>query len=1010
VQRPVTTLMFVLFFVILGVTAYFNLNVERYPQVDFPLVSIKTIYPGASPEEVEKDVLKEIEDAVVEVSEIKTIVSRAYNNFGFVLVEFNLGVDINVKAMELKDKVEAIANDLPDIVEKPIIEKTDPLSVSVLDIVLKSPNHTPKQLYHFADTKIKSFLTSIKGIASVNITGGREREIRIKLDTHLMKGKFVTILDVIQAVKAYNVNFPGGGIERKDDEINVRFYGEYQSIDEIKEMLLTTPEGDRFPLKEIALVEDGQTNFKQNALYNSQEVVLFSLVKVSGGNGVEIARQVEQRWPALKAMLEPGMEVILANDTTSYTMQETHDTIKNILLGIFLTIFVLLVFTANLRTTFITAIVLPTSLIAAMFFVSVSGFTINSMTLLAAATVLGTLIANAIIIIESAVARMERGQDPETAAIEGTKDVTAAVLASSGTNLAVFIPIGFMGGIVGEFMGQFGMTVVYATLISIAVSFSLTPMLIAKILRQTEGAKKGRLEKLSDWINAFIIREYKRVFEFLFRNKILSISMCAVIFMGLISLAQYVGNEFIPASDVDKVEISIKTPLGSSIAKTMEKVRIIEDRVRSYPEVADILSKIGENGVENASILLNLVSKQNRTVSDLQLTQRIIPDISDIPDIEVDVKRAGSSTGEADLTIHAYGPDYEGMVAYAEKIKTEMNKTHVFRSVSSSHRIPKNEYRFIPDQKKLKMYGISNRQIAATIRSSIYGDDTNIYRSRGESYDIRISLNEPFINSHNAFNNMYVASRKGMIGITELGEVVSTASVPELMRRDRRRIVQIDGYIAKGTSGEIRATLDKTLATLEKGDGYGYYYAGQIEKQSESQKEIGKAFLLAIIFTYMVLAAIMNSMIHPFTIATSIVTSFAGVFALMFFMDASINIASMLAIIMLVGLVVNGAILLLENAVNKIREGQEIKAALWESASERLRTILMTSIAIIFGTAPQLWATDIIKPSMGVVIIGGMTASIFFTLTLMPLLFYFIETAKQWFAGKRRGHVGHPME
>jgi len=329
-----------------------------------------------------------------------------------------------------------------------------------------------------------------------------------------------------------------------------------------------------------------------------------------------------------------------------------------------------------------------------------------------------------------------------------------------------------------------------------------------------------------------------------------------------------------------------------------------------------------------------------------------------------------------------------------------MNKSNVFRSVSASHRTPKNEFRFIPDQGKIKMYGISNFQIAATIRSSIYGDDANIYRSKGETCDIRISLNEPFINSQNAFDNMYVASRKGMIAITELGKIVSSESVPELMRRDRRRIIQIDGYIAKGTSGQIRAKLDKNLETLERGDGYGYYYAGQIEKQGESQKEIGKAFLLAIIFTYMVLAAIMNSLIHPFTIATSIVTSFAGVFALMFFMDASINIASMLAIIMLVGLVVNGAILLLENAVNKIKEGKEIKEALWESASERLRTILMTSIAIIFGTAPQLWAVDIIKPSMGVVIIGGMTASIFFTLTLTPLLFYFIERAKQRFGGK----------
>ncbi len=997
VKRPVTTIMLVLFLIILGMVAFFELNIERNPQIEFPLVSITATYPGASPEEIEQDVLKDIEDAVVEVSEIKKIKSYAYNNFGFVLVEFNLGVDVNVKAMEVKDKVEAIVDDLPDMVEKPIVEKSNPLSTAVIDVILRSKTHSPKYLYEFADKKLKPFLTSISGISSVDIKGGREREIQVCLNSDLMKQKFITILDVISAIKSYNVNFPGGQIQNKENDVTVRFYGEFQNLDEIKKMLITTSEGKSFTLDEIAVVRDGEKTIEENAFYNSKEAVVISLVKVSDGNAVKIAKQLSEKLPILKKNLEEGMELFTENDTTEYTIDQTNRTIKNIAIGILLTIITLALFTANLRTTLIVAVVLPTSLIATFFMIKASNFTINSMTLLAFGTVLGTLIANAIIILERALFLIDKGKSPTEAAIKGTKQVTSAVLASAGTNLAVFIPIGFMGGIVGKFMSQFGLTVVYATIFSIIVSFSLTPMMISRLLKPKVEGKVSVFDKISSFINSFLINGYKSVFDFMFAHKIISFILCITMFIGTLKLVKYVGSEFMAVSDTNSIEITIKTPLGSSIYKTQEKVLLVENKLKKYPEVESMIAKVGDNGVENATIFLNLIDADKRELSDLDLTQKIIPDIADIPDIEVDVKRGGSKTGYADVTLNIYGTDYDAMINYSEQIKQIMDTMGVFRSVSSSYKKPQKECRFIPNQKKLKQYGISNYQIASTIRNSLYGNEDSTFRdtNNNESYDIRIEIEDVFKDSKETFENMYVASRKGLIKITELGKVIYYEPVPELKRRDRQRIIQLEGYLSKGSSGVVEAQLATKIEKIKKEKGCNYYFAGNAEMQTETQKEMGKAFFLAVIFTYMVLAAIMNSYLHPFTIASSILTSFGGVFIMLFFTDTSINIASLLAIIMLVGLVVNGAILLIENAVYVMKQGEkDIVKALWISSEEKLRTILMTSIAIILGTIPQLFSNDLTNSSMGAVITGGMAASIFFTLTLTPLLFYFFESSK----------------
>ena len=1001
VRRPVTTLMSVLFFVLIGLVSYFNLNIEKDPNIDFPLVSVKVIYPGASPEDVEEQVLRKIEDAVVEVSEIKKVEAQAYENLGLVLVEFNLGVNLDTKSIEIKDKVEAIVNDLPDSIKKPLIEKVNPFSQPVAELALSSEKHTGRELYEFADQRLRSTLTAIKGLGAIDLRGGDQRQISVRLDAELMKERFVTITDVIAAMQRYNINFPGGSVDEKDNYYNVRFFGEFANIDEIRNMIMTTAEGDEFRLAEIARIEDAAAKISQDARYNGERVVLLSLLKTTDGNAVSIFEQVERLHPELESILEDGMHLTLASESSTAILRQTEETMVNIAIGIGLTVLVLLVFTANLRLTIISSMVIPASILSSIFLVDASKFTINSMTLLAVATALGTLIANAIVILESITKQMEAGKDAKSAAVDGTKNVAAAIIAASGTNLLVFTPIAFMGGIVGKFMLQFGLTVVYLTIFSIFASFTLTPMLAGILLKAGRSQHKPLLARGADRMIARMLREYEFIFNGIMRMPWLFIVLSLGLLVGSLGLVPYIGNEFIPASDLDRVQIDLRAPSGSTFEKTESLVKQTQSVLTGEKEIKGMLAKIGANGTENATIIVDLIPAVTREKSDLELINDWIPRLATIPDAEFELKR-GSATLQADVTINVTGYEYQKMVELSKQVEQILLDTGYFRTVTSSHRQAKREFRFIPDQEKLRFYGVSNVQLAQSVRASIYGDDSNKFREDGNEYDVYIELSQRFKDNQKALSSIFISSRKGLIPLTNLGRIEQVPSVTSLKRRDRNRIISLEGYLSKGTSGELQAMVSDKIESLDWPAGYSYYYAGNAETQKESEREILKAFLLAVIFTYMVLAAIMNSMIHPFTIATSIVSSFSGVFVLLFYLEESINIASMLAMIMLVGLVVNNAILLLEHALVEINQGAGIKEALWSAVTEKFRAILMTSIAIIAGALPQLSAIEATKSSMGAVLIGGMLGSILFTFILTPALFYYFEVASQCLNGKRR--------
>ncbi len=998
VRRPITTLMFVLLWVVLGFVSFPNMNIERTPPMDLPLVTATFVYPGASPEEIESQIIKRAEDAISEVSELKRIISYGYENSAFVVAEFNLGVNANEKSSEIKTKLDGLISEFPEDMNQPVVERLNPLQEAVVDIVLQGAD--ARAMEEYVDDVLSNKITAIPGVASVSVFGGLQRAVRIQMNPDAMAANGVTVMDVVSALGTHNLNVPGGKIETSRDSSNVRFVGEFASIEEIANLHLTTVEGNRFKLSDIATITDAARDIETGARYNGESVVIASVVKSSDGNAINISNALRAKIPEMESDMRtqfPNATMFIASDSSIAVADETDSTINGIILGVLLTVLVLLVFTRNWRSTIIAGVVIPASLIAGFFFMDKSNFTINALTLLAYSSALGTLVSNAIILIEAALQEMHAGKNPEDAAIDGTKKVAVSVLAGVGTNVVVFLPLAFMGGIVGLFMVQFGMTVVYLTLLSLMFSFTLTPMMIAKFLRLTKQKKADKKQivkaEKATLEHSWLYRWFKTQFAHPWRV----VGMAFAIFVASTMLMRFVGNEFSPSTDANEITITARTPMGSTYEKSESVAIQIEDKLSQFPEVKSTTIKIGERGSQNIAVTVELVDATERKLSDKMLAQKILPVISDIPDAEIQIRagEAHSAGVSADLVLNVFGENDEIRENYANQIIDIVNKIPEVQSAVRAQQLPAMETQFIPDQEQMNFWGVQNAYAGTTLRTALFGNDDYKYKEAGEEYPIILEFAKPFKNA-SLFDNVYVNSQKGMVPLSSLGNIRTVRSTSDIRREDKNRLTEIDINIGKSTMGPVQSKIESELAKIDWQSGYYFEFGGMSEIQGETTGEIGKAFLLATILTYMLLAAILNSLAHPFTIATSILTSFTGVFILMFLSGASMNVGAMLAFVMLVGLVVNNNILVLEPAINRVNSGEKPFDALWTELNDKKNMVLMTSIAVVAGMVPQLWSADGMKVAMGAVMIGGMLASLLFTFTLTPALFVLIERARHW--------------
>jgi len=819
------------------------------------------------------------------------------------------------------------------------------------------------------------------------------------------------MFDILSVVASSNLNAPLGRITSGAHETSIRLTGEVENPSELAGFRISLPSGNSIPLSEVAVIKDVTEEIREISTYNSQPVIGLSINKRSDGNTVKIGMEVRKALEQLKTKLPPDVKVHVANDLSLFVSDAVKDVLKNILLGIFLTSILLFIFLHNWRQTLIAVISMPVSVIATFLLIDASGFTINVMSLLALGVSVGVLVTNSIVVIENITRFVHDGMDPYEAAEKGTAEVAVAVLASTLTNIVVFTPIAFMSGIIGRVFLQFGMTVVYATIFSLVICFTMVPMLAARLLRPKKVASNQeevtfaiRISRKWDDFYEGLSGGYRRVLsKVLVHRGWLTLATVAILVFA-IYLFTFVGGEFMPLIDQNLITVKMELPEGTSLKRTQELAGRIESRMLTNSEVQGVIVKIGggQRGVEDADITVRLVKGEEREKSVGQLMAIMRTQLADIPDAEISLSASGEGRPtEADLTIQVLSSNSEDLSLYGSKVYDIMRATSGLVEVQTSREDGKPEVNILPLRDQLTGHGMTAGGLAGILRTAYEGADAGVYREKGEEYDIVVRMGEKQRGRLAYLEDFPVPTPGGSaVPLSDLGLYEKKTGEASILHRDKRRMIEITANIASGSLSEARRAVDMELSRLDLPDGVTVQYGGNAEIQDESFASIFEALFLAIILVYIVMAAILESFVQPFTVMITLPLGLIGVAMALFFSGQTINIMSLMAIVMLVGIVVNNAILILDYTAGLRRKGYPAREALLEGCTTRLRPIIIANLAIAVGMIPQVigGAGAEYRTPMAVVLIGGVLIAALFTLFVIPAAYTVID--KFSFAGR----------
>ncbi len=1015
VKRPVLTTTILFVFIIFGALAFNKLNLNHMPEVDIPYVTITTIYPGAGPKEIETLITKKIEDAVSTISQIKRIESYNLDGMALTLIEFELTKDVNVANQEVKDKVDLILNELPSDAKKPIIQKIDLRALPIMDLVL-SGNIDPRKLRHIASTSLKDRLSQINGVADVKITGGEQREIKVAFTKRTVYEDMISFPQMLQILGANNIDLPSGNFKIDGQEYSVRVKGRYGSIDEIKNLQVNTPFGLK-RLAQIAKVEDSGKEVRRRAIFFDAETntsdsnaVRLSIIKSSDGNEVRVADAVRKMLPEIRASLPKGLELKIVTDNSRFTRASVEDTINNILLGVLLTAIILFLFLMNFRSTIIVALSMPASIISTFLTFQWANMSLNVMSLMGISVSVGVLVSNSVVVIENIFRHKSLGNSPDEAAIKGTSEVAIAVLAATLTNVVVFVPIASMSSIVGMFMKELALAAAFSTLFSLLFSYTLTPMLASLMMR-----KEGKQGKFSAKVDAFYKswdEFYRRLLAASLKNKLLSGTIIFVSFVLFIAAVIFygpkIGFDMIPQSDNGQLQITVELPPEYNLYETAKTLKKMENKIKRYPGIVNIITELGRInnvnvGTNLARMDVNLVPANKRKHKLNYYIQAFVKEFADIPNarlITVDYKSFTSKNG-APLQFFLMGQNLDTLNVLKDKILAKIKNVPGLINLDQSSREGKPEITIIPDRTKLAETGISVQEIALTLRGAMEGLTAAKYLERGDEYDITLTMEDASVNSPEKVGQIPIPSRTGTVyRLAQLADIKFTKGYSKILHRDKYVAIQFTGSPAPGVPlGNVTNEIEKRLKEIRFPAGYKIKWAGTVEMMKGMVSDMSFAFVLAMILTYLLLAAILESFVQPIFILLTVPLAIIGVLASLYYTNISFAITSLMAIIMLIGIVVNNAILMLDYTNQLVREkGMGVRDALIEACPTKLKPIVMSTLAIILGMLPLaigIGSAGVeMRQPLGVVSIGGLLVSTILTLFVIPAFYYLFEDRK----------------
>jgi HAE1 family hydrophobic/amphiphilic exporter-1 len=1013
IKRPVFTVMLVMLLVVFGLSAYPSLGIDLYPDVDFPVVNVSVTYTGASPEEMESLVTKPIEDAVSSLSGIKTLSSVSKEGVSQTTIEFVFGTDPKLAANDVREKVAAIRKRLPDQIDEPVIQRYDISAQSIVFFSLASDSRSPGEIRKIANDVVKDGLQRIDGVAAVNVYGAGDREIQIFVDPQKLESYKITTQQILTAVDSQNISVPGGRVSQKGTELAVRTVGKLQSVADVGNIVVANQDGRLIKVSDVATIKDGWEEERVYARTNGMPAVLISVQKQSGTNTVNVADRVKQAMADMQKTLPPDIQVSTTRDSSTYIRSSVDDVMVSLVFGGLLAVLITFLFLQNKRATIIGAIAIPTSVIATFFLMKAMGFTLNNMSLMGLSLAVGILIDDAIVVIENIYRHLERGKSAFDAARDGTSEIALAVLATTFSILAVFVPVGNMGEVIGQFFKQFGLTVAFAVAFSLFVAFSLTPTLSAywlKVEQKSEKAKGiGRwLQKVLDkWETGFLALQsaYKQILTWALARPKKIVAVAVLSLFANFLLLPFLGTEFQPSYDSGEFSISMSAPAGTSMDKMKELIAPVEKEVLAIPEKESAYLVIGSGGqVYKASIGVRLVPSGQRSRSMTKIMDELRVKYRNINGLKIVVSdNQGMGRGDSrPVQIGLEGPDLTMLNTFAQslvdKIKQIPGTTDI--DISSEQAQPEVEVRL--DPARLGDSGLDATTAGNAIQMAFLGFTTrNQYNIADKDYNIRVELQSQSRLNVDDVANLRIANKNGnFIRLGDIADVKLSSGPTEIDRDARQREVIVYANVVGVSAGDVINKVKDIIPSLNLPLGYSYKFVGQAQTMQDSFKEIGKALILAVVMIYMVLAAQFESFLHPFTIMLSLPFSLIGAILGLLIAGKTLNIMSLIGVIMLMGLVTKNAILLIDYTNQLRADGMSIKAALVEAGTVRLRPILMTTMAMIFGMMPValgIGSGAELRQSMGVVLVGGLITSTILTLIVVPLVYLLIDNLKSKF-------------
>ena len=1014
IKRPVFTTMLVMVLVVFGLGAYPSLGIDLNPEVDFPLVSISVSYSGTSPEEMESLVTKPIEDAVSSLSGIKNLSSVTREGNSQITIEFEFGTDPKLAANEVREKVATVRKRLPDQADEPVIQRFDMGAQAIVFYSLSSDSRSTGDIRKLAVDVVKDELQRIDGVADVGINGGSEREIQVEVDSKKLAAYKIPMAQILDALNNQNLNAPGGRVSENGTELTVRTVGKYKSVGDIQNVIVSNQEGRMVRLSDVAAVSDAWAQERMLARANGQPSVLISVQKQSGTNTVAIADKVKKTMDTMQAQLPPDIKIAITRDSSQYIKSSVNDVMESMILGGLLAVAITFLFLQNGRATIIAAIAIPTSVIATFFLLKTMKFTLNNMSLMGLSLAVGILIDDAIVVIENIYRHMEMGKSPLKAARDGTSEISLAVMATTLSILAVFVPVGSMGGIVGQFFRQFGLTVAFAVAFSLFVALTLTPMLSAYWLKPhvpKEEGEKGVMQRFLDrFEGAFreVSEFYRRALTWALTHpkKLVAIALLSLFANGL--LLPFLGSEFQPSYDSGEFSITMSAPAGTSLEKMKELVKPVESTVLAIGERESSYLIIGSGGqVGKATVGVKLVPTSKRARSMDKIMDELRISFRTIGNLKVSVtNNQGMGRGDSrPVQVALRGPDLNKLNQLApqlvDKIKQIPGTTDV--DVSAEQSSPEVEVAL--DSLRVSDAGLDATTVASTVQMAFLGVTTrNQFNPGDKDYKIRVQLHAYNRTGLDDVANLLIASRTGnFIRLGDIAQVKLSSGPTQIDRESRQRQVIVYANVVGASAGDVINQVKTLMPDMNLPLGYSYKFVGSAQTMQDSFMEIGKALLLAVVLIYMVLAAQFESFVHPFTIMLSLPFSLTGAILGLLISGQTMNIISLIGVIMLMGLVTKNAILLVDYTNQLRKGGMEIVEALLEAGTIRLRPILMTTAAMIFGMMPialGIGSGAEMRQSMGVVLIGGLISSTVLTLVVVPSVYLLLERIRERFESR----------